>query len=78
MRGLTGAGRRLVNDDLIPEWGENMPDAAPPKLPPLLKPRPKLPPLPKPRPKPPPLRRLKPPPKLWKGSKNLLWLQKST
>jgi D-lactate dehydrogenase len=33
MRGLTGAARRLVSDDLIPQWGENMPAAAPPKLP---------------------------------------------
>ena len=33
MRGLTGAARKLVSDDLMPEWGENMPAAAPPKLP---------------------------------------------
>jgi D-lactate dehydrogenase len=33
MRGLTGAARKLVSDDLMPEWGESMPAAAPPKLP---------------------------------------------
>ncbi|MEX1219086.1 MAG: FAD-binding and (Fe-S)-binding domain-containing protein, partial [Solirubrobacterales bacterium] len=33
VRGLTGAARKLVSDDLMPAWGENMPAAAPPKLP---------------------------------------------
>jgi D-lactate dehydrogenase len=34
MRSLTGAARTVINDDLIPEWGANMPAAAPAKLPP--------------------------------------------
>ena len=33
MRGLTGAARKFVSDDLMPQWGESMPAAAPPKLP---------------------------------------------
>lgn len=33
MRGLTDAARKLLNDDLVPQWGKSMPGAAPPKLP---------------------------------------------
>lgn len=33
MRGLTGAARSVLSEDLVPEWGENMPPAAAPELP---------------------------------------------
>jgi len=33
MRGLTRAARRAVSAELVPEWGEDMPPAASPKLP---------------------------------------------
>lgn len=33
MRGLTKAARKVVSEDLVPEWGEKMPPAAKPKLP---------------------------------------------
>lgn len=33
MRGLTKAARRAMSADLVPEWGEDMPPAASPKLP---------------------------------------------
>jgi D-lactate dehydrogenase len=33
LRGLTRAARRAVGSDVLPEWGEGMPAAAPPRLP---------------------------------------------
>lgn len=33
MRGLTRAARKAISADLVPEWGEDMPPAASPKLP---------------------------------------------
>ncbi len=34
LRGVTRVARRAVGEDLLPEWGEAMPAAAPPELPP--------------------------------------------